>query len=54
MYCELLQAQITESECTKCWEDQQEEIAKEFEVRSLFCDKPRTITHEMCRTENIL
>lgn len=56
MFCELLQEELTTEECTKCWQDQMEELAKEFEEHSLLLTGGPicTITHAECKRENIL
>lgn len=53
MFCELLQEKVTAEECTKCWQDQMEELAREYEAHRLTVGKPRTITHEDCKKENV-
>lgn len=53
MFCELLQETVTDGACDKCWADQMEELAKEFEVHRLLVGGPRTITHDECKRENL-
>ncbi len=52
-FCELLQEEVTDEACAKCWQDQMGELAKEFEVHRLLVGEPRTITHEDCKKENL-
>lgn len=54
MFCELLQEEVTDEECTKCWDEQMQELVKEFAGCCLLVGKPRTIAHEDCKKENIL
>jgi len=54
MFCELLQEEVTAEECAKCWQDQMEELAKEYEARRLLVGGPRTITHQECKDENLI
>ena len=54
MFCELLQEKVNDEQCKQCWEATMDELAREYEANRLFVGKPRTITHEICRTENIL
>lgn len=53
-FCELLQEEITDEVCTKCWQDQMEELAKEYEANRLTIGKPRTIEHSDCKRENLI
>lgn len=52
MFCELLQVKVTVEVCDKCWHDQMEELAKEYEANRLLVGEPRTITHDDCKKEN--
>lgn len=52
-FCELLQVEITDEECAKCWQDQMAELAREYEAHRLTVGEPRTIIHEDCKKENI-
>lgn len=53
-FCELLQAEVTNEECTKCWKEQMSELAKEYEANRLLVGGPRTITREECKDENLI
>ena len=52
MFCELLQEEVDDELCTKCWHDQIKEIANEYEANKLLVGAPRTVTHEDCKREN--
>ncbi len=54
MFCELLQEELEAEECTECWKTQMNELAKEGEANRLIVGKPRTITHQECKDENII
>lgn len=54
MQCELLQEEVTDEECNKCWDEQMKELAKEYEAHRLLIGEPQTITHEDCKKENVV